>query len=220
MSVIKLDEDKFRHFSGNMLSLGVCCFCALLNAWSNLIAFHVPGPEISPADFKKLMYDGLDAPHESESVYPPNGLLKLRGILSKEDMRMPNDNKSTPECSSIFRVTKRGSSTLTTVGALSGYLSHRRIYFPTCNIDSTEAEVHPHNNLSDSTSGPFSRKGDSGSVIVDARGRFVALLTSGTGNDDSSPDITYGTPMHWLWPLILAKFPDAHLDWDGTDEVD
>ena len=39
--------------------------------------------------------------------------------------------------------------------------------------------------------------GTSGSIIVDA------LLTSGTGTAHSS-DITFGSPMYWLWEIIKA----------------
>jgi hypothetical protein len=151
------------------------------------------------------MYDRFDAPHEF--VYPSEGLFKLRGILTQEEIRTPNNK--TPQGDPIRRVIKRGFTTLTTVGGLSGFLSHVRRYFVTGNIDSVEVAIHPHN----SNSGPFSRGGDSGSVIVDDLGRFVALLTGGTGNTDSS-DITFGTPMHWLWLLILAKFDGANLYWD------
>lgn len=98
---------------------------------------------------------------------------------------------------------KRDFTTLTTVGGSSGFLSHARRYFVTGNIDSVETVIHPHNN----DSGPTSRGGDSESVIVDAFGRFVAMLTGGTGKTDSS-DITFGTPIHWLWLLISAKFDD------------
>lgn len=136
--------------------------------------------------------------------YPEEGLFKLEGILSDEELRMPNNKTS--EVDPTRRVIKHGFKTLTTVGGLSGYLSHVRRYFVTGGIDSAEVAVLPHNN----DSGPFSSRGDSGSVIVDARGRFVALLTGGTGNTDSL-DITFGTPMFWLWDLIAAKYPGAIL---------
>ncbi|KAG8743140.1 hypothetical protein FRC10_000357 [Ceratobasidium sp. 414] len=185
--VIKLDKHKFRYFRRNVVSLGL---------------------GISPANFKKLMYDTFDASHEL--VYPPGGLFKLRGILTPEEIRTPN-NKS-PQGDPIRRVIKRGFATPTTVGGLSGFLSHVRQYFVTGSIDSVEVAIHPHNN----DSGPFSRDGDSGSVAVDALGRFVALVTGGTGETDSL-DITFGTPMHWLWLLIQAKFDGANLNWDDDD---
>jgi hypothetical protein len=202
--VIKLDKDKFRHFMRNVLNLGACWSVSLKA--SNLTV-HIPGTEISPANFKKLMYDRFDAPHEF--VYPPEGLFKLRGIITQEEIRMPNNK--TPQGDPIRRVIKRGFTTLTTVGGLSGFLSHVRRYFATGNIDSVEAAIHPHNN-----SGPFSRGGDNGSVIVDALGRFVALLTGGTGKTDLSA-ITFGMPMHWLWLLILAKSDGANLFWDDDN---
>ena len=59
----------------------------------------------------------------------------------------------------------------------------------------------------------FSGTGDSGSIIVDARGSPVALLTAQT----SPSFLTFGTPMFWLWDIILSKFPDAALNWDNTD---
>jgi len=62
-------------------------------------------------------------------------------------------------------------------------------------------------------SGPFSRDGDSGAIIVDALGKFVALLLGGTGHTNS-PDVTYGSPMHWLWEIIKAEFSGANLYWD------
>lgn len=62
----------------------------------------------------------------------------------------------------------------------------------------------------DKDSSRFSDRGDSGSIIVDARGNFIALPTAGTGSTDGT-DITFGTPMYWLWKTIKAKFPGANL---------
>jgi hypothetical protein len=148
------------------------------------------------------MYPCIDAP--SEFDYPPDRLFALRGILSAEEMRKPNskDHKAEP----VRYVIKRGLTTLTTIGCLTGFESHVRHYIALGSRDSVEAAVYPYNN----DSGPFSRGGDSGSIIVDSLGKFVALLTSGAGSTDLS-DITFGTPMHWLWKIIKAKFPSANL---------
>jgi hypothetical protein len=156
------------------------------------------------------MCDRFDAPHEF--VYPRNGILNLRDILSEEQIRTPNN--MTPEGNPIRRVIKRGLTTHTTVGGLTGFNSHTRHYLQIGEANSIEAVIIPHDN----GYGPFSRRGDSGSIIVDEMGRFVALLTGGTWRSlTNSSDITYGTPMHWLWPVILAKFPDANLYWDNMD---
>jgi hypothetical protein len=95
---------------------------------------------------------------------------------------------------------------------LNGFESHARHYLDIDSRDSVEVAVLPY----DSDSGPFSRGGDSGSIIVDALGKFVALLTSGTGPSDSS-DITFGSPMYWLWEVIKDKYPGANLYFEDDD---
>jgi hypothetical protein len=185
--VIKLDEKKFsRNFRGNVLDLG---------------------PEIEPLDFKDLMYPRIQA--ASDFRYPANRLLKLRGILSAEEIRNPNNKDHTGK--HVRYVIKRGLITLTTVGCLTGFESHVRHYSTLGSRDTVEAAVHRH-----SLTGPFSKKGDSGSIIVDALGKFVALLTSGAGSTDFS-DITFGSPMHWLWDIIKAEFPGANLYFEDYD---
>ncbi|KAI9060051.1 hypothetical protein FKP32DRAFT_1085663 [Trametes sanguinea] len=187
--VIKLDKDKFRHLRGNFLSLG---------------------PTISRVDFRKLTNAPVNRPPEVS--YPENGLLTVREILPPEQMRPASS--SPPEQDHVLPVLKRGAGSLTTAGGLSGFSSHLRRYFITGHIDSVEVAVFPHSH----DSGPFSRRGDSGSAIVDVKGRLVAQLNGAAGRSDSS-DIAYGTPMHYLWPVIQAKFPGATLCWDDEDVV-
>ncbi|OAX32974.1 hypothetical protein K503DRAFT_804768, partial [Rhizopogon vinicolor AM-OR11-026] len=92
--------------------------------------------------------------------------------------------------------------------------SHVRRYSALGSRDSVEVAVLSYNGHS----GPFSKPGDSGSIIVDALGKFVALLTSGTGSTDSdSSDITFGSPMYWLWEIIKAQFPGANLYFEDED---
>lgn len=109
-------------------------------------------------------------------------------------------------------VIKRGLTTLTTVGCLTGFESHVCRYFTLGSRDSVEATVCPYDNHS----GLFSKCGDSGSIIVDALGKFVALLTGGTGPTDFS-DIMFGSPMYRLWDIIKAEFPGANLYFEGDD---
>ncbi|KZS99958.1 uncharacterized protein LAESUDRAFT_769211 [Laetiporus sulphureus 93-53] len=183
--VVKLDKKKFsKNFKGNVLDLG---------------------PEIEAGKFVSLMYPRVDVP--SEFNYPADRLLKLRGILSAEEIGKPNgkDRKGNP----VRYVIKRGLTTLTTIGRLSGFESHVRRYFGVGTRNSVEGAVFPYDN----DSGPFSRGGDSGSGIVTGDGKFVLILTGGTGPTDS-PDITFGTPVHWLWDVIKAAFPGAVLYWD------
>jgi len=116
--------------------------------------------------------------------------------------------------SKAFSLLKRCThqTTKTTIGRLNGFESHVRRYFTLGKHDSVEAAVYSYDN----DSGPFSKRGDSGSIIVDALGKFVALLTGGTGLTDSS-DITFGSPMYWLWEIIKVEFPGACLYFEDDD---
>jgi hypothetical protein len=62
----------------------------------------------------------------------------------------------------------------------------------------------------DNKSGVFSAPGDSGSIIVDGLGRIAGLLTGGAGKKGTS-DVTYASPMWWLWRRIKQHFSNAHL---------
>jgi hypothetical protein len=156
-----------------------------------------------------LMYDHIDMPSEFE--YPEEGLLPVQGMLSAADINNPNSKNLEGE--RIRRVIKRGFTTNTTVGTLSRFMSHGRKYFATGNLDSVEVAILPHDN--DSIA--FSRGGDSGALIVDALGRFVALLTGGTNKGTDSSDITFATLMEWVWDLIKDKFPGADLYFDDLE---
>lgn len=168
--VVKVDEKRFlQNFRSNVLDLGACCSIYL--QVSNL-AVHIPGPEIDTAKFISLMYPRINAP--SNFDYPAERHFEFRGILSAEEMRTPNnkDLKGDP----MRFVIKRGLTTLTTIGCLTGFESHVRRYFALGSRDSVDAAVYPYDN----GSSPFSRVGDSASMIVDALGKLVALLTGGT----------------------------------------
>ncbi|KAG2365865.1 hypothetical protein BDR07DRAFT_1374054 [Suillus spraguei] len=106
-------------------------------------------------------------------------------------------------------VIQRGRNTLTTIGCSNGFESHVRRYSNLGSRDSVEAAIYPYDN----DSGPFSKDGNSGSITVDALGKFVPLLTGGTGRTD----ITFGTPMHWLWDVIKTQFPSASLYIEDDD---
>jgi hypothetical protein len=154
-----------------------------------------------------LLHPRYDAP--SEFDYPEDRLYLLQVILAAAKIKEPNsqDIKGDP----TRFVIKRGHTTLTTIGRLNGFESHQRRYSLHGHFDSVEAAVYPYDN----DSGPFSRGGDSGAAIGGTNNDLVAQLTGGTGPTDSS-DITYGTPMEWLWnDVIKVEFPNAVLFFDG-----
>lgn len=56
---------------------------------------------------------------------------------------------------------------------------------------------------------PFS-PGDSDSMVADGLGRMSGVLNGGAGRTEFS-DVTYVTPMWWLWSRVQAQFPNAKL---------
>ena len=168
------------------------------------------GPEYEAGDFKRLMYERTDVP--SDFKYPNYGLLQLRGMLTAEDIKNPS--LSDEDGGRIRRVIKRGLATNITVGSLSRYMSFVRKYdIYGSGLDSLELAILPH----ESQTGPFSRGGDSGALIVSAAGEFVGLLTSGTNKGTHGTDITYATLFKYIWDLVLVEYPGASLDFDDIE---
>jgi len=158
------------------------------------------GTEIPPDVFTLKMYprdDGL-----TTFKYPSDRLLPLRDMISEELMRRPDmldhDNES------CLIVIKSGNATGVTIGRATGIFSFVRD--DDTGEESREWAIYNY----DKNSGVFSAPGDSGSIVVDGRGRIGGLLTGGAGKVETS-DVTYVTPMFWLWPRIKKHFPDAHL---------
>jgi hypothetical protein len=111
-------------------------------------------------------------------------------------------------------VIKNGNATGTTLGRATGALSVIRNYFSgdmSVNETSMEWAII---NYDGSMSDVFSKPGDSGSIIVDIRGRVGGMLTGGSGKTNSS-DMTYATPMWWLLKRIQDNwYPNASLNVD------
>lgn len=164
---------------------------------------------MSPSKLKSLMYERIDVP--SVFKYPEDGLLRLRGMLTADQVNNPNSLNLQDDC--VRRVIKRGFSTNTTVGTLNKFKSYARKYFSTGNIESLEIPILSHEN----DTGSFSRGGDSGSTIVTPIGEIVALLTGGPTSLTDSSDITYATLFEWIWELVLEEFPGANLYFDDLE---
>ncbi|KAH9925767.1 uncharacterized protein B0H18DRAFT_1169292 [Fomitopsis serialis] len=187
---IELDGPKFRDaFKGNFIDLG------------RLVQQIQSGTEIEPDIFIMKMY-----PHGGHTTfkYPYNRLLPLRDMITEERMREPDTLDNENEACSL--VIKNGAATGVTIGRATGLFSFVRD--DVFGHESMEWAIY---NYGDQYSGVFAAPGDSGSIIVDGLGRIGGLLTGGTGKTDTS-DVTYATPMWWLWPRIKQHFPHAHLD--------
>ena len=134
--------------------------------------------------------------------YPSDRLLELRDIITEERMRNPDMIDHDSE--TCLFVIKNGNATGVTIGRATGIFSFVRADLST--QGSKEWAIYNYDNKS----GVFSARGDSGSIIVDGLGRIGGLLTGGAGKTETS-DVTYATPMYWLWPRIKQRFPNAHL---------
>lgn len=165
------------------------------------------GTDISPADFTLLCSSHADANWRFE--YPLDRLLPLRGTLSLELMRRPDMWDSDREPGLLL--VKCGGATGTTIGRANGVFSVVRDYFSgdvAIHQTSMEWVILNYN----SKLKVFSEPGDSGSIIVDIRGRIGGMLTGGAGTTESS-DLTYATPFYWVLERVKENgFPDANLD--------
>ncbi|KAG8692458.1 hypothetical protein FRC08_009765 [Ceratobasidium sp. 394] len=143
------------------------------------------GGNISSADYLKMMY-----PHggdQSDFMYPPGGLLQVRGVVTDEETRQPQQldvNREKCLLVSFVRVYKEYGIKETSI----------------------EIAVLPYNNKS----GAFSAPGDSGAIVLDREGRLVGLLTSGAGAAEET-DVTYLTPYWWIEEQMKEVFPDCSL---------
>lgn len=128
----------------------------------------------------------------SSFKYPTGGLLQVKGIVKEDEMRKPTSLDANGE--NCLIVIKNGMSTGVTIGRQSSIESFVRVY-DDYGINSTSMEIaiysYSHKD------GPFSKPGDSGSIVVDEPGRIVGLLTSGSGSTDAT-DVTYLTPYFWI----------------------
>lgn len=98
-------------------------------------------------------------------------------------------------------VMKRGNTTGLTVGRANVIFSYARYYYGDNAETSKEWAILPF----DSESGAFSDKGDSGSVIVDSQGRIGGLLTGGTVGVMPSFDVSYATPISFLFKCMQDR---------------
>ena len=107
-------------------------------------------------------------------------------------------------------VLKYGGATNLTIGRANNFASYARYYFKDDkgNVFSGTSKEWPILPYYDSSRrerfSSFSEPGDSGSVIVDDRGRIGGLLTGGAG-DERDFDIAYATPIGFLLERMQAN---------------
>lgn len=147
-----------------------------------------------------------------------NGLLRVSGVAEHDEIFHAQDTDHKGQ--KVILVVKNGMATGTTIGCVNGLKSFTRIDMPKCGIvkkTSLEVAILPYNPFRSFTEGmrrqvAFSAPGDSGAIVLDGRGRAVAMLNGGAGNAAAGEtDISYGTPFCWLEKQIKETFPDCRL---------
>jgi hypothetical protein len=141
-------------------------------------------------------------------TYPPNGLLPLRGVMSKDLIKNPDMLDANKDRYSI--VVKCGNTTGTTLGRSNPVMSFTREYEEdgiTPKWTTKEWCIFNYDNKS----GVFSDVGDSGSVVADIQGRIGGMLTAGAGQTHRT-DVSYATPFWWLLERIKASKFAATVD--------
>jgi hypothetical protein len=165
----EVDLSKMENFSGNVIELGDD-------------VTHKLSEALNPNDQNPPSFS-----------YPSDRQWPIKNIcVTREEMRHPQtfDKENNPALS----VLKRGKTTGVTCGVTNEIESYVRQYFQ---------EGYPFTSKELAVLGidglfiPFSGRGDSGALLVDAQGRMVGMITEGTGSSDRT-DVTYVTPMVFL----------------------
>lgn len=148
---------------------------------------------MQPKHLPDAVYHNLD--------YPGDGLLKLGGIIPDEEMHrapvLPPELDDKDQCHFVF---KRGMTSGLTLGRANGIESKVR----EDDTSSYEWAIAPFGTERGPFAGPFSQPEDSGSVVVDGRGRIGGLITAGSGITPRV-DTTYATPISFLLDRMKAK---------------
>jgi len=93
---------------------------------------------------------------------------------------------------------KDGNTTDLTVGRYAGLEAYICDEF---GVESKELAIYNY----DKQSGPFSAKGDSGSLIFDGMGHMVGILHSRVAKGGSS-HVTYATPAWWAIEQLKLRY--------------
>ncbi|GBE80099.1 hypothetical protein SCP_0213020 [Sparassis crispa] len=126
-------------------------------------------------DLGSIEVDELTAwmyPHPanpSSFEYPGDRLLRFHETISDQEMFRPNPKNKDYDNDPVIMVLKNGNSSNLTIGRLNTIRAFLHEYFKgKPGKMSKEVGVFPRN----SKSGPFSERGDSGSMVIDTIGRL------------------------------------------------
>ncbi|KAN0135417.1 hypothetical protein V8E53_006696 [Lactarius tabidus] len=139
--------------------------------------------------------------------YPGGRLLKFYGMVSDKEMWSPGPKSLDQNNEPYLMVIKRGYVSGLTIGRLNTIRSFVRYYFEgQPGQMSKEVSVLSRN----SKSSAFSNSGDSGSAVIDGKGRLAGLLTGGAGVTEAF-DCTYLTSGNFLLKRMSGHGLKANL---------
>ena len=166
------------------------------------------GSKITKDDFKAW----IDPANPLSFDYPVDRLYKFHRTIPDEEMGKSSSTGRTldHEGNPIITVVKNGSTSGITIGRLNNIRSFTRYDFCEPGTMSKEVAVLPRN----SDSGAFSYPGDSGSVVIDGKGRLAGLLTGGTRGGPGFTegfDFTYVTSINFLLERMSLHGLEASL---------
>lgn len=165
------------------------------------------GFEFTFHELNSLMNPNSENPPSFE--YPDGCLLPIRGTVSDAEIRNPCDKDENGD--PCITVLKRGKKTGLTVGRVNNVDSFVRIYWNDGTVDtSMELPVFGYDSRTKQTK-PFSEPGDSGSVVVDGKGRVIGMIIGGVGFTTTS-DVTYVTPAEFLFDKIRSHGINPNID--------
>ncbi|QRW07475.1 hypothetical protein RhiLY_06474 [Ceratobasidium sp. AG-Ba] len=133
-------------------------------------------------------------PTNSPSFEYPGNRLDFFGLIPDEQMAKHNNKVLDNDKDSGIMSVKRGGASGLTVGRLNTLRSIVRHYFEgKPSQSSREAAIYPRN----SNSGASSEPGDSGTAVIDGKGRVAGILIGGAGTTESF-DCTYVTSINFI----------------------
>ncbi|KAJ7455008.1 hypothetical protein B0H11DRAFT_2324657 [Mycena galericulata] len=155
------------------------------------------GNQYSATQLEDLFWS-IAAVREGRTI-PADLQLPIRGVVPPRLVHEPDTKDKNGE--PLYIVAKYGNTTDLTLGRYSGMEAY------TCSdlgLESREAVIYNYSK----TSGDFSAKGDSGSLIFTGDGNGLAILHSGMPRGMHN-HVTFGTPLWWVIEQILGRYPDA-----------
>ncbi|KAJ7066505.1 hypothetical protein C8F01DRAFT_981680 [Mycena amicta] len=182
LAVIRVDPTKFPGNIANRLELG----------W-----------EISSHQFCKEL--------DAAFVYPEDCQLRVTGTIPLTEVLDPNSEEpqEDKDAGKSFKVIKNGAKTGVTIGVATKLWSFTRRYDAEQKPLGISKQLPVLRTFPHTYSIGFSDSGDSGSVVVDGRGRIAGMITSGSARcSDMSRDITYVTPIDVVLKGVKERFPD------------